>query len=285
MPELHITVANKVANYTLRDGSIVSDNTDYTAVFTFDEEWAQESKKVARFVWNGRHYDVDIDANGTCPVPRITGRTPLVHVGVYAGELKTSTDAAIPCTPSILSKGTNPHEEYAEGYVEEIRAAEASAKTSAAEAKKAAEEAKEAAASGGGGGGIKLKTVTIESSLGGACALDYTDLPGIIDGTPVFINYTPGNVYSGPPGREMSLGGVDLTRTPNDAIYIGDYDYCDQAVSFSLMYCDKQFRINLLYNPNKYDGYYPVFGRTFHYGVTGPVDTPNTMVVKYFAAA
>jgi hypothetical protein len=122
MPNLHIQIANKTATYTLRDGAVVCDNTDYTAVFTFDEEWAAETTRVARFVWNGRHHDVDIAADGTCAVPRITG-AKVLHVGVYAGELRTTTSAEIPCEASILSKPTEPGEEYAAGYVEEIRAA------------------------------------------------------------------------------------------------------------------------------------------------------------------
>lgn len=122
MPNLHIQIANKTATYTLRDGAVVCDNTDYTAVFTFDEEWAAETARVARFVWNGRHHDVDIAADGTCAVPRITG-AKVLHVGVYAGELRTTTSAEIPCEASILSKPTEPGEEYAAGYVEEIREA------------------------------------------------------------------------------------------------------------------------------------------------------------------
>lgn len=122
MPNLHINIANKVATYTLRDGAVVCDNTDYTAVFTFDAEWATETKKVARFVWKGRHHDVDIQADGTCALPRIQG-AKVIHVGVYAGELRTTTSAEIPCEGSILSKTTDPQEGYAAGYVEEIRAA------------------------------------------------------------------------------------------------------------------------------------------------------------------
>lgn len=122
MPNLHINIANKAATYTLRDGAVICRNKDYTAVFAFDDEWAAETKKVARFVWGGRHYDVDIGADNTCPVPEIKG-TKVVHVGVYAGDLRTTTSAEIPCEASILCKGSNPHEDYAEGYVEEIRAA------------------------------------------------------------------------------------------------------------------------------------------------------------------
>ncbi len=122
MPNLHINIANKVATYTLRDGAVVCDNTDYTAVFTFDAEWAKEAKKVARFIWKGRHHDVDIQADGTCALPRIQG-AKVIHVGVYAGELRTTTSAEIPCEGSILSKTTDPQEGYAAGYVEEIRAA------------------------------------------------------------------------------------------------------------------------------------------------------------------
>lgn len=135
----------------------------------------------------------------------------------------------------------------------------------------------------GGGGGLTIKTVTIQSEIGKACIVNVSDLTGIINGTPVFINFTPGHVYSGPPTKNFMLGSTELLYKPNSAIYQGANDYTDQQTSFSLMYFNNKFWINLLHDPDKSDTYYPVSGSTFTYGVSGPVDTPNTMVINYFA--
>lgn len=152
MRTLHISVNNKVATYLQRDGSIVCGNSDYSVKFTFDSEWAGVGTKTARFVWNGKYKDVEF-VGDECDVPIITNADK-VNVGVYAGELKTTTPATIPCEKSILC-GTNKAQddvvnEYkdqeiidAESVAEAARLAQASAisaQQSAAEAKTAANE-------------------------------------------------------------------------------------------------------------------------------------------------
>ena len=97
---LHINVANKVATYNSRDGEIVGWNSDYSVVFTFDSEWEGVANKVARFIWNGQYTDVNI-TNNECKMP-IISNTSLCTVGVYSGDLITSTPAKIPCRLSVL---------------------------------------------------------------------------------------------------------------------------------------------------------------------------------------
>lgn len=99
MKTLHIAVNNKIATYLKRDGHIVCGNNDYSIAFTFDTEWDSISQKTARFIWNGRYQDVEFTGT-TCTVPIITNATE-VTVGVYAGDLKTTTPAKIPCEKSI----------------------------------------------------------------------------------------------------------------------------------------------------------------------------------------
>lgn len=101
MKKLHITVKDKVATYLQRDGVIVCGNSDYKIEFTFDSEWSSHTTKMARFVWNGKYYDKEISSTGECDVPIISNATE-VSVGVYAGELSTTTPAIIPCKKSIL---------------------------------------------------------------------------------------------------------------------------------------------------------------------------------------
>ena len=136
MKTLRINVKDKIATYFQRDGVIVCGNKDYTIAFTFDEEWDEYTTKTARFVWNGKYYDKEFTGD-ECPVPVINDATE-VTVGVYAGDLKTTTPAEIPCLISILCG--NP--EVIEGNIKEYRDI---AQQAAAEAQQAAEEAKAAA--------------------------------------------------------------------------------------------------------------------------------------------
>ncbi len=100
MRNLHISVKNKVATYQQRDGNIVCGNSDYQIIFTFDSEWDAHEEKTARFIWNNKFVDVTFSGD-TVPVPMMS-KTNLLKVGVYAGELNTTTSAQIPCTFSVL---------------------------------------------------------------------------------------------------------------------------------------------------------------------------------------
>ena len=104
MKNLNISVIDKVAKYLMRDGDIVCGNSDYQITFTFDEEWGVYDTKTARFIWNGKHTDQPFVGN-ICPVP-IIRNTELVTVGVYAGDLCTTTPASIPCKRSILCESS-----------------------------------------------------------------------------------------------------------------------------------------------------------------------------------
>ena len=106
MRVLHISVLDKKATYQNRDGDIVCGNSDYVIEFAFDSEWAAHTEKIARFIWNGAYKDVTFTGT-TCPVPIITGASE-VEVGVYAGELSTTTPAVIGCQKSILCQSTEP---------------------------------------------------------------------------------------------------------------------------------------------------------------------------------
>lgn len=135
MIDLHIIVNNKIATYQKRDGCIVCGNkyneeekSGYQVKFTFDDEWSAYDKKIARFVWGGQFQDVEFTGD-TCPVPILSGVT-FCEVGVYAGELCTTTSAFIGCKPSILCQNATPsveNDKYwaneARKYAEEAKAA------------------------------------------------------------------------------------------------------------------------------------------------------------------
>lgn len=121
MHELHIVINNKIATYMRRDGFVVCNNDDYMIVFAFDDEWDAYPNKTARFIWNNRYTDVPFTGN-TVELPMVKNAT-LVKVGVYAGDLRTTTPARIECKKSILCGQVfeNPNEEdppeIPEGYI------------------------------------------------------------------------------------------------------------------------------------------------------------------------
>lgn len=103
MQTISITVANKRATV---EGSpvLVCNNTGDEIVFTFDDEWKGLDPKVARFVYtcDGQVLHQDVAFTGdTVEIPLLSNIS-YVHVGVYAGELSTTTAAYIPCLPSVL---------------------------------------------------------------------------------------------------------------------------------------------------------------------------------------
>lgn len=104
MHEINITVRNKVAT---RDGTdYVCGNSDYVVNFDFDEEWDAYETKTARFAYNGKSIDVIFDG-AQCAVPVITNAYFFL-VGVFAGNLHTTTPVRVPCVKSILCGGGTP---------------------------------------------------------------------------------------------------------------------------------------------------------------------------------
>ena len=116
---LHVDVVNKIATYQKRGGSIVCGNSDYQIQFTFDSEWSEYTTKTARFIWNGSFIDVSF-TNNTCTVPPIYD-TDELEVGVYAGNLKTTTSAFIGCYRSILCDNVTPSKDSDRFYASEAK--------------------------------------------------------------------------------------------------------------------------------------------------------------------
>lgn len=121
MYELNVAVCNKIATYLRRGGYVVCGNTDYMVVFSFDEEWDAHEEKTARFIWNNKYVDVPFTGNAVS-APMVSDTT-LLKVGVYAGELTTTTPAFIECKKSILcgsaieNPGAEDQPQIPEGYV------------------------------------------------------------------------------------------------------------------------------------------------------------------------
>ena len=102
MPEIYVTVTNKKAQVQ-GNPIIVNGNSDYTVEFTFDSEWDDYEEKTAEFKYyrDGKLlYDEVVFSGNTVSIP-ILRDIDQVEIGVYAGNLHTSTGAHIPCTRSI----------------------------------------------------------------------------------------------------------------------------------------------------------------------------------------
>ena len=99
MPNICISVKNKIAVHTDRQWYVCG-NSDYTAVFEFDHEWDEYETKTARFRYNQSHEDVVFKGN-VAQIPVITN-TNEFEVGVFAGDLHTTTPAMVLCEKSIL---------------------------------------------------------------------------------------------------------------------------------------------------------------------------------------
>lgn len=113
MRTINITVQGKIAT-ALNAETIVCGNADYTAVFDFDAEWDGEAIKTARFSTGRGYVDVVLTGN-KCAIP-VLYNTYYVKVGVYAGELHTTTPAYIDCVKSILCDGGPPADPLPDVY-------------------------------------------------------------------------------------------------------------------------------------------------------------------------
>lgn len=108
---IKIVIEDKIA--TAPDNAvIVCGNNDYVITFLFDEDWDGYEAKTARFTYikNGKSIFIDEPFVGdTCPVPMLSN-VSRVDIGVYAGDLRTTTAAVVKCKKSILCKGGTPDE-------------------------------------------------------------------------------------------------------------------------------------------------------------------------------
>lgn len=96
---IEITIKDKIArqiNKTL----YICGNTDFVVNFAFDAEWNEFSYKTARFIHSAGYTDVVFEGN-QCPVPKISN-THNMKVGVFAGDLRTTTPAHVGAKNSIL---------------------------------------------------------------------------------------------------------------------------------------------------------------------------------------
>lgn len=113
MPNIRVSVKSKIARKAGRT-EYVCGNSDFVVVFAFDEEWDEHDTKTARFRCGSTYTDV-VFSGDACPVPVIHDAAGF-EVGVFAGDLHTTTPAYVPCRKSILSDGGAPADPPASVY-------------------------------------------------------------------------------------------------------------------------------------------------------------------------
>lgn len=132
MPDISIKVREKVAQVQ-GTPQIVCGNSDYAVTFDFDSEWDAYDEKTLHAVWMDvrtgelKHYDVEF-SESTVVLPAIYN-TDRVCIGVYAGDIRTTTPACVPCARCITdADGEDPYHddpppdvyEQLMAYMEEI---------------------------------------------------------------------------------------------------------------------------------------------------------------------
>ena len=112
---IKISVNNKIA--TLQDNVlIINGNSDYVIKFDFDAEWDAYETKTARFV-TARGYTDVVFSGDEVALPVITDAMS-VRVGVYAGNLHTTTPAVIFCRRCITDGSGSPADPAPDVYAQ-----------------------------------------------------------------------------------------------------------------------------------------------------------------------
>lgn len=157
MPEINISIENKTAA-VLGSPLITCGNSDYIVNFAFDAEWEGHTEKTARFLFykKGQWQYIDVVFTGAQAAVPVLADIAFVEVGVFAGDLRTTTGARIPCRRSILCEGGNPPDPSPEVYSQIMKLLEENFPLEAGiEARAAAVDAREAMDELAAGGYIK----------------------------------------------------------------------------------------------------------------------------------
>ena len=109
MADIIIRVRNRIAE-VVGSPKIICGNNGYHAIFDLDEEWNAQEIKTMRVAWTDtfsgqpRHIDVPFFM-GFAAVPAISDAYE-VHIGLYSGNIMTTTPATISCVRCVTDGGT-----------------------------------------------------------------------------------------------------------------------------------------------------------------------------------
>ena len=111
-----VKISDKIARPIDKNSVIICGNSDYVIEFDFDEEWDNYPTKTARFSIGTEYIDIAFTGN-KCSVPLLRN-VFFVKVGVFTGDLITTTPAVIPCKKSITCEQGEAMEFPEGGYSE-----------------------------------------------------------------------------------------------------------------------------------------------------------------------
>lgn len=114
---IKVSIRDRVA-VAPKDAMYICGNSDFVIEFDLDDEWNVAETKTARFVYGGTFQDVIFTGN-QCAVPVISD-TYSFNVGVYAGDLQTTTPAYVSAKKSILCGGGVPADPMPDVYAQII---------------------------------------------------------------------------------------------------------------------------------------------------------------------
>ncbi len=117
MKRIEISVQNLVA-WQSNSTEYVCGNSEFVVGFVFDKEWDELETKTARFIHGGEHTDI-VFTGTECKVPKILN-VKTMEVGVYAGDLHTTTPATVHCLKSILCNSGTPVDPTPDVYAQVI---------------------------------------------------------------------------------------------------------------------------------------------------------------------
>lgn len=115
--QILIQVRDKIATL-VSESCIVCGNDDYEVVFDFDNDWSHQEVKTAVFVYAGVPVEKLFDGN-ICEGIAVEGAI-ICEIGVYAGDIKTTTSATISCIPSIRDIARTAHKSPTEDVYNQI---------------------------------------------------------------------------------------------------------------------------------------------------------------------
>lgn len=121
---IEVSVRERVARQ-INKAEYICGNGDYSVAFDFDQEWDGTHNKTARFAFGGEYIDVPFAGN-SCTMPKIFNAKKL-EIGVYAGDLRTTTPVFVNCKRSILDGFGLPADPHPDVYLQIMKMLEDSA--------------------------------------------------------------------------------------------------------------------------------------------------------------
>lgn len=103
---IYVDVNGRIAQLSDIKQCIVCDNTDYVVNFSLSDEWQPYTNKTVRFRYGDKVTDTVFSGNMVA-IPRISD-ADICEIGLFAGDLYTTTCAILCCKRSILHDDGSP---------------------------------------------------------------------------------------------------------------------------------------------------------------------------------